>query len=58
MCILIEILSRAHGKRPQNLNDFKLDTFIGHFPSNGAASMAVKGLKAHRVLDLAHPKVG
>ena len=25
----------------KNLNDFKLSTFIGRFPSDGAASMAV-----------------
>ena len=27
-----------------SLNDFKFGTFIGRFPSDGAASMAVKGL--------------
>ena len=27
------------------LNDFKFGTVIGRFPSDGAASMAVKGLK-------------
>ena len=26
------------------LNDFKLGTFIGRFPSDGEASIAVKGL--------------
>ena len=26
------------------LNDFKFGTFTGHFPSDGVASMAVKGL--------------
>ena len=43
LCVLIEFLSRAHveGKR---LYDFKFGNFIGRFPSDGAASMAVKGL--------------
>ena len=26
-------------------NDFKFGTFIGRFPNDGGASMAVKGLK-------------
>ena len=37
MCILIEILSRAHGKGEKKIiffNDFKSATFIGHFPSD------------------------
>ena len=29
----------------ESLNDFKFGTFIGHFPSDMLASMAVKGLK-------------
>ena len=29
------------------LNDFKFDTFISHFSTDGAASMAVKGLKVY-----------
>ena len=54
---LIEILSRAHAKgggggggdgggggRGGSLNNFRFRTFIGHFPSDGAASLAVKGL--------------
>ena len=54
MCISVEILSRAHGKGEEkekkkkttqkNLNDFKFATFIGRFPSDGSASVAVKGL--------------
>ena len=45
LCILIEILSPAHAKGEKSLNDFKFGTFAGRFPSDGAASMAVKGLK-------------
>ena len=30
-----------------NRNDFKFGTFVGRFWSDGAASMAVKGLKEH-----------
>ena len=30
----------------KGLNDFKFGTFIGYFPSDGAASIAVKGLMA------------
>ena len=44
LCILIKILSRADGDGPQNLNDFKFGTFIAHFTSDDAASLAVKGL--------------
>ena len=43
-CILIEILSRVHTKEGKSLNDLKFGTFIGCFLSEGAASMAVKGL--------------
>ena len=35
--------SREGGKK--SLNGFKFCTFIGRFPSDGAASTAVKGLK-------------
>ena len=35
--------SREGGKK--SLNDFKFGTFIGRFPSDGAASMAEKGLR-------------
>ena len=44
LCILIQILSRADAKWAKKLNGFKFGTFIGHFPSDGVASMAVKGL--------------
>ena len=30
-----------------HLNDFAFGIFLGRFPSDGAASMAVKGLKEH-----------
>ena len=49
MCILKQILSAAHangrmGVEGGGLKDLKLGTFIGRFPSDGAASKAVKGL--------------
>ena len=44
LCILIEVLSCAHAKGGKSLNDFKFGSFIGRFQSDGAASMAVKGL--------------
>ena len=43
----MEMLSGAHAKGAKTLNGFKFGTFIGRFPSDSAASMAVKGLK-HR----------
>ena len=44
---MIEILSRDDVKEgvEGGLNDFKFVTFVGHFWSDGAASMAVKGLR-------------
>ena len=45
LCILIELFWRAHVKGGKKLNGFKFGTFIGHFPSDGVVSMAVKGLK-------------
>ena len=45
LCILVEVLSRAHVKSENWFNDFKFGTSVGHFSSNGAASTAVKGLK-------------
>jgi len=42
---LIEILSGTHAKGAKSLNDFEFGTCIGRFPSDGAESMAVKGLK-------------
>ena len=44
LCILIEVLSRAHATSKKSLNDFRFGAFIGHFPSDGTVSMAVKGL--------------
>ena len=46
LSILIEIFSCAHakGEGGGGLNDFKVVTFIGRFPSDGVASMAVKVL--------------
>ena len=46
-CILIEILSRAHGNEKKGLYDFRFSAFIGHFQSDGTESMAVKGLRQH-----------
>ena len=43
--ILIETISCAHAKGGKSLNDFKFGTFVGCFPSDSAASVAVKGLK-------------
>ena len=45
LCILIQILLCAHAKGGKGLNDFKFGTFVDRFQSDGAASMAVKGLK-------------
>ena len=42
---MAEILSHVHVKGMESLNDFKFGTSIGHFPSDGMASMAMKGLK-------------
>ena len=47
--ILIEIISRAHGGGGgESINGIKFGTVIGHFPSDGTASMAVKGLKGRK----------
>ena len=43
--ILIEVLFHVlMPKRGKSLNYFKYDTFVGHFPNDTLASMAVKGL--------------
>ena len=44
LSILIYIFSRAHAKGGKSHNDFKFGTLTGSFPSDGAASKAVKGL--------------
>ena len=44
LSFLIEIFSRAHAKGKKILDDFKFGIVIGRFPSDGAESMAVKGL--------------
>ena len=44
LCFLIEIFPRAHAKGKKRLNYLKFGTFIGRFPSDGMASMAVKVL--------------
>ena len=46
MCILIEFLSRAHAKGWKSQKNFRFCILIGHFPSDRAASMAVKGLNS------------
>ena len=43
-CILKEIISRAHAKGGRSVSGFKFGTFVCRFPSDGAASMAVKEL--------------
>ena len=52
LCILIEFLSCVElcegGEEEKSINNLKMDTFIGRFKSDSAASMAVKGLKGHR----------
>ena len=35
---------RRDKKKKKSLNDFTFGTFIGRFPSDGAASLAAKGL--------------
>ena len=45
LCILVEVISRAYAKEVKSLNGFKFGTFIGRFPSDGAAGMTVKGLR-------------
>ena len=44
LCIWIEIVSRARAKEKKELNTFTFGAFIGRFQSDGAASIAVKGL--------------
>ena len=44
LCILIETISRAHAKGEKSLNGFRFGTLVGRFLSDGAGSMAVKGL--------------
>ena len=41
---MLEVFSCERAKGRKGLNDFKFDTFIGRFPSDQLASMAVKGL--------------
>ena len=36
--------SRARAQVKKDFNDFKFGTFLGRFPSDGAGSIAVKGL--------------
>ena len=47
LCILIQILSHAHtkGAKKKKKNGFRHGAFIGRFLSDGAASMAVRGLR-------------
>ena len=51
LCILIESLSHVHAKGRKRLNDFKFGSFIGRVQSDGAGSMAVKGLRVDRAGD-------
>ena len=47
LCISVEILSRVYARDwggGGGHNGFRFGAFIGHFPSDGAGSMAVKGL--------------
>ena len=45
LCVLTEVLSQVHAKGEKAFNNFRFGTFSGRFPSDGAASRAVKGLK-------------
>ena len=45
LCVLVDVLSRAHAKSEKSLNGFRFGTSVAHFSSDGAASTAVKGLK-------------
>ena len=49
LCIFIEFPSRAYAKGWKSQNDFKFGTSVGCFPSDRAASTAVKGLKIARL---------
>ena len=44
LCILTEVLSRAHAKEEKSLNNFKFGIFIGTFSSDDVTSIAIKGL--------------
>ena len=44
LCIKVDVLSRAQAKRVKSLND-NLALLLVVFSSDGAASMAVKGLR-------------
>ena len=44
LCILVEVLSRAHANGVKSRNDLYFGTSAGRFPTDGAASTAVKGL--------------
>ena len=47
LCIWTEVLSCAQAKgQTKSPDDFRFGTPIGRFPRDGAASMAVKGLKS------------
>ena len=46
LCILVDVLSSAHAKRRESLNDLKSGTSIGRFSNDGAASTTVKGLNS------------
>ena len=46
LCILIEVLSRAHLIGGKCLSDFRFGTFIGRFPSDSTVRIAVKGSKS------------
>ena len=47
LCILVEVRSHAHANRGKSLNDVKFGTSVGRFPSDSAASTAVKGLNGN-----------
>ena len=42
--VLVKVISRAQAQRRKSLDDFKVGTSIGRFPSGGEVSTAAKGL--------------
>ena len=48
----MEIFSCAHALGKKDLNDLKFGIFAGRFPSDGATSMAVKGLRTKKSTSL------
>ena len=41
LCIFVEVLSYAHAKSGESLNDFKFGILIGHFSSDGTERVKI-----------------